>query len=158
MAKAVVTRCVKCNKRPSLLRRTRCRHCTDQMTLIAKRIRHRRLEHGICLFCGKVPAEKPFKRCRPCLNYLNKYSGENKLKRAYGMDNEKRLTLYNKQGGFCAFCGDPLLRTFHIDHCHTTGKVRGLVHPNCNLIIGQYEVFGGKRFIAAVVQYLGDPL
>lgn len=156
--KAVVTKCVKCNKRPSLHKRTRCQRCTDVMSLVQKRIKQRRLEQGICMFCGKAPAEKPLKRCRPCLNYLNKYSSEHKLKRVYGLDSTKRKVLYEKQGGFCAFCGDPLKSKFHIDHDHLTGVVRGLVHPTCNLMLGQYEAFGGRRFIAAVTRYLGDPL
>lgn len=154
----MVLKCVKCNKRPAKSQRTRCQHCTDVMTLTAKRIKARRLDMGLCVFCGKVEAERPYKRCRPCLNYLNKYSGENKLKRKYGLDNEKRDALYKKQGGFCALCGELLYDKFHVDHDHITGAVRGLVHPTCNLLLGQYEAFGGRRFIKMVTQYLGDPL
>lgn len=158
MLKAVVTKCVKCNKRPAKPKRTRCQHCTDTMAATFAKIKARRIEKGLCVFCGKRLADKPFKRCRPCLDYLNKCSRENKLRRDYGLDDEKKKALYDKQGGFCALCGDPFNGKVHVDHDHLTGAVRGLLHPTCNLLLGHYEAFGGRRFITAVTQYLGDPL
>ncbi len=51
------------------------------------------------------------------------------------------------QGGLCSLCGDPLndretqdgRTAAHIDHCHRTGLVRGVVHAKCNMLIGHYE-------------------
>lgn len=40
------------------------------------------------------------------------------------------------QGGACAACGDPFTKTPHIDHCHETGVVRGLLCTQCNLALG----------------------
>jgi hypothetical protein len=43
----------------------------------------------------------------------------------------------------CAICGttDPKdrRRKFHIDHCHTTGKVRGALCANCNTGLGYFK-------------------
>lgn len=36
----------------------------------------------------------------------------------------------------CAACGDEMLPTPHIDHCHKTQVVRGLLCPSCNVALG----------------------
>jgi hypothetical protein len=47
-----------------------------------------------------------------------------------------------KQNGCCAICesGQADVKgkkiNFHVDHCHTTGKVRGLLCHSCNVTIG----------------------
>lgn len=45
-----------------------------------------------------------------------------------------------KQGGVCAICGGTsrhrLTKKLAVDHCHTTGVVRGLLCPHCNHALG----------------------
>lgn len=49
--------------------------------------------------------------------------------------------LLSKQGGMCALCPrrsadrDGTLKLF-VDHCHKTGRVRGLLCHNCNAALG----------------------
>jgi hypothetical protein len=47
------------------------------------------------------------------------------------------------QGGLCALCGQPetatrkgTLRALCVDHCHESGRVRGLLCYRCNLAVG----------------------
>ena len=41
------------------------------------------------------------------------------------------------QGGVCAVCGEPPKKgRLHVDHCHETGKVRGLLCQSCNVALG----------------------
>jgi RNase P subunit RPR2 len=42
------------------------------------------------------------------------------------------------QGGICAGCLRPLEpgRKTNVDHCHSTGRVRGILCPNCNTTLG----------------------
>jgi len=42
--------------------------------------------------------------------------------------------MYEAQQGHCAGCNDKLIfdRTTHVDHCHTSGRVRGLLCESCN--------------------------
>jgi hypothetical protein len=49
--------------------------------------------------------------------------------------------LWDHQHGLCAFCGQLLAddNTTHRDHNHATGDVRGLVHAQCNQMIGGIE-------------------
>lgn len=46
--------------------------------------------------------------------------------------------LYEQQDGRCEGCSGPLLPgpTTHVDHDHTTGKVRGLLCKTCNMGMG----------------------
>jgi len=157
--KAVVTACVKCRKRPSRVGRTRCEKCAVANQRYLVRTRERRVAAGLCASCGKAPADKPLKRCRPCLNRISKVTSDGFMKRKYGIGHEGKAELFKKQGGFCAFCGLPLslTKTCHIDHDHVTGAVRGLLHNDCNLLLGFYEKIG-PRFFECVRGYLGEGL
>lgn len=42
-----------------------------------------------------------------------------------------------KQGGRCAVCGEE--KKLHVDHCHDTGKVRGMLCFACNTGIGKLK-------------------
>lgn len=43
-----------------------------------------------------------------------------------------------EQGGVCAICGLPpsVKQVLAVDHCHKSGKIRGLLHNKCNAAIG----------------------
>jgi hypothetical protein len=48
-------------------------------------------------------------------------------------------TLFEKQGGVCGICGSAENGRYNhlsIDHCHTSGSIRGLLCNNCNRGIG----------------------
>jgi hypothetical protein len=74
----------------------------------------------------------------------------------YGLSVEDYNKLLEQQGGVCFICGSPPVSStyvgnragtiytatrtlLHIDHDHDTGKVRGLLCPNCNKGLGWYE-------------------
>lgn len=55
----------------------------------------------------------------------------------YGLSNEEFLALVEQQHGSCAICHTSFNeRKMHVDHCHTTGAVRGLLCSQCNRAIG----------------------
>lgn len=60
--------------------------------------------------------------------------------RRYGITKEEYDRLNAEQGGLCAICGTDTPgrnhSTLYIDHDHTTGKVRGLLCCDCNLLLG----------------------
>lgn len=61
-----------------------------------------------------------------------------RVKSMYGISPEEYTAMHEKQGGKCAICGEvpTTLRALHVDHSHTTGKVRGLLCHGCNTGIG----------------------
>lgn len=68
------------------------------------------------------------------------------LRDNYGITAEDYLLLWTYQGGVCYLChteGDLV-----VDHCHTTGRVRGLLHGKCNSALGMLG--DGPELIAAL--------
>lgn len=63
-----------------------------------------------------------------------------RVKRIYGVTREQYEQMLDAQGGRCAICGGTSTRRrsefFHVDHCHDTGRVRGLLCHKCNTAIG----------------------
>jgi len=54
--------------------------------------------------------------------------------------------MYNNQNGVCAICGQPEIRkqngntiNLPVDHCHATGKIRGLLCSKCNTSLGGFK-------------------
>lgn len=73
------------------------------------------------------------------------------LRHLYGITRAQRDALILHQDGLCAICKDPLVRP-HTDHCHATGKVRGILCHHCNTGIGSLRE--SPRIFAAALDYL----
>ena len=59
---------------------------------------------------------------------------------AYGLSVEEFNSLVAAQNGRCAICDEvPTGRGFHVDHCHLTGRIRGLLCRGCNLALGNIK-------------------
>lgn len=59
------------------------------------------------------------------------------LKHRYGITEADYDRMLEDQGGLCAICLEQ--PAGHVDHCHETGKVRGLTCFNCNGGLGQFK-------------------
>ena len=47
---------------------------------------------------------------------------------------------YDASGGACAICGSkPARKDLALDHCHETGKLRGLLCQPCNMGLGHFK-------------------
>lgn len=59
----------------------------------------------------------------------------------YGMNRNSWDALLLSQGLTCALCkrADPGPRGWHTDHCHESGKVRGILCASCNLGLGFFR-------------------
>lgn len=58
------------------------------------------------------------------------------LKANYGITIDEYDNMFRVQGGKCAICQNKQGRTLHVDHCHRTSIVRGLLCQKCNMAIG----------------------
>lgn len=66
-----------------------------------------------------------------------------RLKRKYGLTPDQYNQMLVSQNYQCKICGitaeQERYGTFHVDHDHQTGKVRGLLCHNCNMGLGHYQ-------------------
>ena len=61
------------------------------------------------------------------------------LKKKYGISLEEYEILLARQHGVCAICEQKSSQTLCVDHCHVTGRVRGLLCRTCNMGLGYYS-------------------
>jgi len=59
--------------------------------------------------------------------------------RKYGLTKDSYQNLLEKQNNLCVICTKEFTTTPHVDHDHSTGKVRGLLCYPCNSGLGQFE-------------------
>lgn len=77
------------------------------------------------------------------------------LVRRYGIGAAEVEGMIERQGGACLICLRPLGDKPHVDHCHETGQVRGVLCFNCNGGLGQFR--DDAALLLRAVEYLrGD--
>lgn len=77
------------------------------------------------------------------------------LKIKYNMSLEDERKLINNQNNRCAICNNGIiveLNKFHIDHCHNSGKVRGILCNYCNTGLGMFQ--DSQEYLKSAVKYL----
>lgn len=81
---------------------------------------------------------------------------EANIRSSYGISVEDWARLFHLQRGLCAVCGDVLIhdrqRGVNVDHCHRTGRIRGLLCHYCNKAAGL--VRDRPAIAAALAAYL----
>ena len=126
---------------------------------------------ALCPDCGETDLAKFYTdekglrtnaRCREChkayckARWHSKSSIEKQAAKAisYGLTIPEFMALYEKQNGKCAICSEApsTKRGLHVDHCHTTGEVRGLLCHGCNVGIGALKDDAG--LLRAAIAYL----
>jgi hypothetical protein len=90
-----------------------------------------------------VTAPKGVKGCAKCGRDQCRHKDKTRegfLRRKYGISLADFDSMATAQGGRCAICGtgEPggNYGNLHVDHCHETGAVRGLLCTRCNTGIG----------------------
>ena len=65
------------------------------------------------------------------------------FKRSYGITIEDYETMFANQNGVCKICQKTCKsgKNLAVDHCHKTGKVRGLLCATCNTSLGRIEAY-----------------
>ena len=160
---ASLKQCVRCGLKllSDEFRKTRggsrentCRKCQN------KRVQARyRLKHPVVLrtpYYGEMPAGT--KWCPKCKQMLQFESfGKNKTQKfgltaycrecqkkvsrrhLYGLTDTAYKQLLFEQNGFCKICGRKFGMAPHVDHDHSTGRIRGLLCNKCNTAIGMFN-------------------
>lgn len=108
--------------------------------------------------------------CKECVkerskaNYHSPEQNKRRIEnhwRTHGLDMtvEKYDALFEQQNGKCGICGTNKNRNnsrFCVDHCHTTGKIRGLLCHDCNTSIG--KLGDSKEGLMKAIEYLDNAL
>lgn len=106
-----------------------------------------------CLSCGETKPMVQFglhkaslggrvRRCRECgKGAVKDAKKRHRLLHKYGMTESDYDRMVVEQSGRCLICGQPPDATtqhgrLYIDHCHASGKVRGLLCHGCNVALG----------------------
>lgn len=100
-----------------------------------------------CARCREMKPIKGFSRdpsrrdgryhtCKACIAIKDR-------QRIYGIRDAEYQALFLAQGGLCALCSDApeegRSKGLHVDHCHDSGKVRGLLCRKCNIGMGNFR-------------------
>ncbi|GAA3860672.1 endonuclease VII domain-containing protein [Streptomyces lacrimifluminis] len=143
------------NRRDGL--QVRCRECVAEYSAehyrrrreaVGKSVRERvdaPSGHKLCRTCGEIKPHSEWHRdgtasdglstrCKACRATRGR---EDHLMRKYGLTEAERDELIVSQGGVCCIClsAPPA----HVDHCHETGRVRGVLCFSCNAALGQFK-------------------
>ncbi|WP_306953771.1 endonuclease VII domain-containing protein [Streptomyces sp. B4I13] len=143
------------NRRDGL--RAHCRECVAQYSAAHYRRRQEAVGrtvrekvdvpagHKLCGRCGEVKPHSEWHRnatasdglstrCKACRAVQSR---QGHLKRQYGLTEAERDELIVSQGGVCCICLAAVPQ--HVDHCHNTGRVRGVLCFSCNAALGQFK-------------------
>ena len=75
----------------------------------------------------------------------------------YNLSTEQLKELFDLQNGICGICKcilDFNSRHSHVDHCHTTNKVRGFLCSKCNIGLGHFK--DNTLFLEQAISYLKE--
>lgn len=80
-----------------------------------------------------------------------------RFKHRYGITIEEYNSMLKNQNGRCKICstletGRKLSARLSVDHCHKTGKVRGLLCFHCNSGLGKFK--DNPKVLENAIQYL----
>ena len=93
-------------------------------------------------------------RCRQCRRDF-------KRRDKYKISDEWFRDLLKQQKGVCAICKQKesyylpksnYIRELCVDHCHVTGKIRGLLCTQCNIALGKFK--DSKESLFSAIEYL----
>lgn len=82
---------------------------------------------------------------------------DGRLRSQFGISAAEYDAMLDAQGGGCAICGntasgDGRGHRLHVDHCHESGQVRGILCAACNLGLGKFA--DDSERLRAAVAYL----
>ncbi len=75
------------------------------------------------------------------------------LMKNYRLPISEYKSMLEEQGGLCAICGNPCrYGRLHVDHCHKTKKLRGLLCRPCNHGLGNFK--DNPEYLISAIRYL----
>jgi len=104
-----------------------------------------KLSSPYCKFCRKKNSTKDYHKNR------------SHLKNRFGMTVEQYESMLISQNNCCAICSSPPTnKRLSVDHCHNTGKIRGLLCMSCNQAIGMLK--DDIKILKKAISYLKNSI
>lgn len=143
----------------------RCQDCPTDLTPDNWHESNRKRKRYICKSCYNK-RQRAYEANNPETKRQanNRWAMENRtrvygyyIKRQYGITLAEYDIMLARQGGGCGICkgGTKGRGRFHVDHCHETGQVRGLLCAKCNILLGHAN--DDTKLLRAAIGYLIDP-
>ena len=104
----------------------------------------------ICFSCSKPLGRKKSSKEKD-IGDIKQKSRTRWLRFKYGITIEEYNSLHAMQNGKCGICHSNLVSP-HIDHCHTTNKIRGLLCAECNKGLGMFR--DNIDHLQAAIEYI----
>lgn len=109
--------------------------------------------YGYCKPCHAAYQSALKKKWNAGRKSRAKASDRLSLLRQYGITDQQYNTILKRQGGVCAICKAPPRKTrLAVEHCHSTGMVRGLACPQCNRALAWFR--DNAAHMAAASEYI----
>lgn len=134
----------------------------DDLELFSKGNESKHGRQNICKSCenrrtresDRIEYNKEYarrKRKEKCPKFL-KAERRCYLKRHYNITIEEYDDMVLHHNNECAICGKSSDKKLHIDHCHDTGVIRGLLCGRCNTGLGLFK--DNKENLTNAIKYL----
>ena len=131
----------------------RCKQCNAEY-----KAQHR--EHRLAL-----ERERYLRKAEELKSYQKRYKQENPdkvkqrnneyhLRKRYGISAEEKQKMLNEQNNQCAICGKEFddAKMTHVDHCHESSIVRGVLCRHCNIGLGHFK--DSEELLNNAIRYL----
>lgn len=130
-----------------------CSRCKEVKPLTEFHLRSKKepWPKSACIQCHRERA-KGYWRNNPLPKEVQR---EKNLRKSFGIGVADYNKLLEEQGGCCAICGTNSCssgKNFAVDHCHTTGVIRGLLCKFCNTALGQFQ--DSPEILTKAIAYL----
>lgn len=112
-------------------------------------------------YCKKCLSEGQLKRNKLNPDRVKIIQKKTKLKKLFGLTYDEYLSMKEAQHNLCLICNKPesdidkrtmIPKELAVDHCHITGKVRGLLCKTCNLGLGYFN--DNPKLLEQALNYL----
>jgi hypothetical protein len=136
-----------------------CRFCKDLYPSGSNHwiLRKKKRSGELDLYCAKADSDQRDRRRKACKMYQKRAEFKDQHKRytlrsRYDLSHEEFERMFSDQGGRCKICRREA--RLCVDHCHESGKVRGLLCSGCNRGLGFFR--DDSKALSNAVQYLAD--
>jgi hypothetical protein len=131
----------------------------EAMTASPDKYPQKHFKDKSCKRCGSVFSPKAPSHLYCSQQCADESIADHYYKRTYGISLDTYKELLEQQDHKCAICQQEgfVMAEHHqvklmVDHCHTTGAVRGLLCHNCNRALGLLQ--DSRQYLLNAVKYL----